>query len=248
LLLVPFVVVPVALRASDGKVVRAVVATSLAVVAALTVVGPWVVRNAIRLDEPTIATVSSSTAIAGANCPQTYQGDALGSWSFACIHDELRRTLLETKWSARVRRDGANYAADHASRLPIVAGARAARLWSVWDPRDQVDRESLETRSRTWQYLVAWTGAITLALGIWGLVILGRRRRPIGGLVGIAVMATVVAVLTYGNTRFRATAEPALLIGVATLIQLAAHPPTAGAGTRREMPSRGPADRPLGTV
>ena len=101
----------------------------------------------------------------------------------------------------------------------MVGAARVGRLWGVWDPRDQVDREQLETRSRRWQYLVAGTGIVTLVLGIAGLVRLGRAGRPIEGLVGLVAMVVVVALATYGNTRFRTTAEPALLIGVAALVR-----------------------------
>ena len=174
LLLVPFVIAPVAWRGLRASLPRSALAVVTAGVAALVVVAPWVVRNAIRVDEPTIATVSSSTAIAGANCPETYAGDDLGSWEFACIRDDLRLTTTEHDWTSTIRRDGLNYAADHASRLPVVGAARVARLWGFWDPVDQVGRESLETRNRTWQYVVIGTGFVTLALGIAGFVALAR--------------------------------------------------------------------------
>jgi 4-amino-4-deoxy-L-arabinose transferase-like glycosyltransferase len=212
LLLIPFVVIPIAWRA------RVVAATAVALLAAVVVVAPWVARNAVRVDEPSIATVSSSTAIAGANCDSTYAGSALGSWSFACIRDDLRQSSTESDWTATVRRDGLNYAADHATRWPVVGGARVARLWSLWDPADQIDREVLETRQRSWQALVLVTGFGTLILGSAGLVMLARRGRPVAGLVGLLAMVTTVALLTYGNTRFRTTAEPALLIGTAAVV------------------------------
>ncbi len=219
LLLVPFVVLPVAWRALRDSVPRVLLATAVAGATLVVVIAPWIARNAQRVDEPTIANVSSTTAIAGANCRQTYGGDALGSWDFACIRNERRAVLSEAKWTSEIRRAGLRYARGHASRLPVVGAARVARLWGMWDPRDQVDRERLETRSRNWQYLVAATGIVTLAFGIVGFVLLGRAGRPIGGLVGLVAMVVVVALATYGNTRFRATAEPALLIGVAAALR-----------------------------
>ena len=96
--------------------------------------------------------------------------------------------------------------AAHASRLPVVGAARVARLWGLWDPRDQVDREQLETRSRNWQYLVAATGFVTLVLGIVGFVRLGRAGRPIEGLVGLVAM--VVVVVRWRRTGTRAFAPP----------------------------------------
>jgi 4-amino-4-deoxy-L-arabinose transferase-like glycosyltransferase len=219
LLLVPFVVLPVAWRAARDSMSRVLLATAVAGAALVVVVAPWVARNAQRVDEPTIANVSSSTAIAGANCRQTYGGDALGSWDFACIRNERRAVLTEAQWTSEIRREGLRYARAHASKLPVVGAARVARLAGVWDPRDQVDREQLETRSRSWQYFVAATGIVTLVLGIIGLVRLGRAGRPIEGLVGLIAMVIVVALATYGNTRFRTAAEPALLIGVAAALR-----------------------------
>ncbi len=219
LLLIPFVVLPVALYAFRDAARRALLATAVAGATVVVVVAPWVARNAQRVDEPTIANVSSSTAIAGANCRQTYGGDALGSWDFACIRNERRRVLTEAEWTSEIRREGLRYARAHTSKLPVVGVARVARLWGVWDPRDQVDREQLETRRRSWQYFVAVTGIVTLVLGIVGLMGLGRAGRPIEGLVGLLALVFVMALATYGNTRFRTTAEPALLVGVAAALR-----------------------------
>jgi len=189
--------------------------------AVVLVVVPWVARNAARVDSATIATVSSGTAIGGANCHDAYYGRALGSWSFACIDTQLRTTLDETRWSARVRDDGARYAVHHLGRVPVVAAARVARVSGLWPPGDQVDRESLETRSRTWQWIVVVTSPFVVAAGIAGLVVLGRRGRgrSIAPLAGLVATSALVALLGYGNTRFRAAAEPALLIGIAALLR-----------------------------
>ena len=205
LLLIPFVVLPIAWNAYRGSAVRAVVAVSVATSVCAVVVAPWVLRNEVRVDAPTVATVSSATAIAGANCAQVYRGDAIGSWAFACIHDELRAGRTEAEWTADIRDAGIRYARDHTGRLPVVGAARIARLVGLWDPADQVDREALETRHRGWQYVVAGTAAVTFVAGSVGIVMLGRRRRPIGGIAGLVVMSVAVALSTYGNTRFRSS-------------------------------------------
>jgi 4-amino-4-deoxy-L-arabinose transferase-like glycosyltransferase len=252
LLLIPFVVLPVAWRARRDSARRVLLVTAFAGATLVVVVAPWIVRNAHRVDEPTIANVSSTTAIAGANCHQTYGGDALGSWDFACIRNERRAVLSEARWTSEIRREGLRYARAHASRLPLVGAARVARLWGVWEPRDQVDREHLETRSRSWQYLVAATGIVTLVLGIVGLVLLGRAGRPIEGLLGLLAMVVVVALTTYGNTRFRTTAEPALLIGSAAALRLVlrrgAHRDTTATTSRSETSSGDTAVLPSGNA
>ena len=172
-------------------------------------------RNARRVDAPTIATVSSSTAIAGANCGPTYAGDDLGSWEFACIRDDLR--VMTDR--ARLDVDDPSRRAELRRRprveLPVVGAARVSRdCGACGIPSTKSVGESLETRNRTWQYLVIGTGLVTLTVGIVGFVTLRRAKRAIGGLVGLVLMVTTVALTTYGNTRFRTTAEPALLIGV----------------------------------
>jgi 4-amino-4-deoxy-L-arabinose transferase-like glycosyltransferase len=251
LLLVPFVVFPVVYRAARThrwSWSSALLSGGVALTTLVAVLVPWVVRNAIRVDDPTIATLSSGTAIAGANCAQTYGGDALGSWDFACIRSERRTDEDEAEWASTIRRGGVRYARDHASRLPIVGAARIARLWSFWNVRDQVDRERLESRNRAWQYAVAVTGILTLVLGVAGLVRLGRARRPIEGLVGLVAMVTVVALVTYGNTRFRTSAEPALLVGVAAILSIRRQRPATVTSRRSETSSCATAFFPPGNA
>jgi hypothetical protein len=115
-----------------------------------------------------------------------------------------------------IRREGLRYAR---ARVEFAGGRRGASPGSgACGIRDQVDRSNWRAPSRNWQYLVAATG-FALVLGIVGLVRLGRAGRPIEGLVGLVAMVVVVALATYGNTRFRTTAEPALLIGVAAALR-----------------------------
>ena len=63
---------------------------------------------------------------------------------------------------------------------------------------------------------MAWPVSLaTLIVGWAGFVVLARRRCPIALLVAPLAMATVLALGSYGNPRFRTGAEPMLLIGVA---------------------------------
>ena len=63
---------------------KATVGAVVAAGAAL-VVAPWVVRNADAVDVAAVSTLSPSSALAGANCPATYDGPDLGSWRYACV-------------------------------------------------------------------------------------------------------------------------------------------------------------------
>jgi 4-amino-4-deoxy-L-arabinose transferase-like glycosyltransferase len=185
------------------------------------VLAPWVIRNAIEVHDATVSTVSANGVVAAANCPATYSGPGLGSWSYPCMKPGLGFHMSEATYSAKMRRKGTRYALDHVDRWPVVAAARVGRVWGIWNPTDLVPREAQESRNKSWQY-VAWPISLgTLVLGLIGFRVLAVQHRPIAMLVAPVAMATAIALLTYGNSRFRTAAEPVLLIGTAaTLIAM----------------------------
>ena len=188
---------------------------ALVVVTAALVLAPWVVRNARSVGTPEIATLSPATGLAGSNCAETYAGASIGSWSHRCTRPERGWTMPEDRYARLLRDEATRYALAHVDRWPAVVAARVGRVWGVWDPRDQVDRETAETRNRTWQWITWFVSLPLLALAGVGLWLLRRARAPIAVLVAPIALATVVAVAGYGNTRFRAVAEATLLVPVA---------------------------------
>lgn len=218
LLIALVIVVPAALLVRARSWPWRIGRLAIAGAAMLVVVTPWVARNQQQVGELTISTASPATSLAGSNCDSTYSGPSIGSWDFACTGSELRTTMSEAAWTTQVRNDAIAYARDHAGRLVVVAPAREARVWGLWDPRDLVVRDASETRSERFQYVVWATGIVTLVGGLAGVVLLGRRHRRIAVLVGALSLVAITAVLSHGNPRFRTVAEPALLIGLAAVI------------------------------
>ncbi len=217
LLLLPCAVIPAAVLTRAGA--RAVVMRAgVAVLVTAAVVAPWIIRNAVVLHDATITTGSQATAIGGANCQATYSGAAIGFWDGGCAQVPHFLDTNEVQFSNRVRREGVSYAEHHVGRVPIVAAARFLRVWGLWNPANQALHERLESRNKTWQELMWPVSIAVLALGAVGLRVLAREKRPIAMLVAPIVMTSVTAVLTYGNTRFRAPAECALAIGAATAL------------------------------
>jgi hypothetical protein len=159
-----------------------------------------------------LSTTSFSSAVAGANCPATYYGDELGGWAFECISAEARTPDNEVAYSDEILDRGIAYARDHAGRVPVVLGARVLRLWGAWDPTVLAEREAVESRRYGWQ-LAGWAfSSATIVAAVAGLLALRRRRLALATLVAPLLAVTGTALLTLGNQRFRAPAEPVLAV------------------------------------
>jgi hypothetical protein len=221
LLLLPVVVVPVAkagVGADDWWRRVGVVCVGVAVL-----LGAWTVRNAVRLHVFQPLTNNSGTLVAGGNCDRAYSGYQIGVWRLDCALATDVSGLSETDAAARYRRAGIDYARDHASRVPVVVAARVARTWGAWNPLRQTDYESLEGRPKPWinaGWVVEW---LVLALAVVGAVVQRRRRRPLWLVVGPVAVATLTAIVGYGNSRFRMVAEPGLVVLAAVGIVAVVH-------------------------
>jgi hypothetical protein len=218
LAIVAVVVIPAAVLAAGHRWTWRLGRLVVAGAAIAVVVAPWVVRNHGAVGTPAISTASPATSLAGANCDATYTGASIGSWDFTCTGSELRTQRPEAEWTDEVRASAVRYARDHAGRLLVVAPAREARVWGLWDPRDLVARDADETRSRRFQYVVWGTGMVPVVGGIAGIMVLARQGRRVAVLIGPLVLVALTALASYGNPRFRTVAEPALLIGLAALL------------------------------
>lgn len=208
LLLVPALGLPLAWRLGRRDGVRVL---AVAAVAALVVVGPWLARNWSTFDRPTALSTNEGGLLAGANCPRAYYGRDIGGWP--CFFGDPAFASNEAVASARLRRRAFDYAGDHLGRLPVVVAVRVLRTWELYNPRDQAVLETKisERKLRVQQAGVASLYLLAL-LGIYGLVLLRRRRAVLFPLVVPLVLVTLVAALTYGTTRFRAAAEVPIVV------------------------------------
>jgi 4-amino-4-deoxy-L-arabinose transferase-like glycosyltransferase len=228
LLLLPLLAWPAAYaRAAraPGAAIRLAVVTA----AALAVVAPWVVRNAIVFHRLILAT-DSSGVIAGANCRDTYYGHDIGWWSPDCLArartpEQLREGDASTSTAIR-------FARDHASRLPLVAAVRVLRTFDLFQPLRQGNREP----RRQW---VDVAGLVffypLLVLAIVGAVRLHKDRWL---LLAPVWMVVIVSVLGWGIGRFRVVAD-ASLIALAAFALVGAKSARAGG-----YPARSPVESP----
>ena len=188
------------------------------VVVAGLVVAPWVIRNQQQLGVATVSTLQTGTALAGSNCPDTYYGGGIGSWSLPCTERADRDTVSEVAYNDELQRDAASYIRHHASRLIVVVPVRILRQWSLWSPIEGARIEAAESRNYSWQVLSFATYLPIALLAVYGLVLLYRRRRPVLPLVAMIVTVTLTSAMIYGQQRLRVSVEPVLLVLAAVTI------------------------------
>jgi asparagine N-glycosylation enzyme membrane subunit Stt3 len=101
-------------------------------------------------------------------------------------------------------------------------GVRVLRVWDVWKPWQADDFEaSIADRHLRAQQAAMISLYLLVPFALFGAVVLRRRHERLRILVAPIVFVTLVAALSYGSTRFRVAAEPAIVVlaavGIATL-------------------------------
>jgi peptidoglycan/LPS O-acetylase OafA/YrhL len=212
----------------SGRVVRRFVLAGVAGTASLAVVAPWLIRNQLAFDQPVALSTGLGVTMAYANCDQTYYGDLTGFWWFACKGDvDLSADVDQATVDARMRRQALDYIREHESRLPVVLAARAGRVWGLYKADQVTHLDVLEGRP-LWASragLVVYYPLVAFA-GL-ALALLRRARLPGFPFVAPLVVVTFAVMLTFGQTRYRATADAALVvlaaIGMARSAEVATH-------------------------
>ena len=209
LLFVPLLAIGVAFTLRSDRAKLGAIAT----VAAIAVLLPWVAFNNVRFKERTFISTNDGLALVGSNCGPVYHGSAIGLTNLdQCLvpYPSGDQSQVAKVW----RKRALDYMNDHKGRVPVVMLARIGRTWSVFRPGDMItfnvneDREEWVTRLG----LVAYYPVLILAIA--GAVVLWRRRRraALWILCVPAISVTVGVAVSYGQTRFRAAAEPSLAI------------------------------------
>jgi hypothetical protein len=189
----------------------------VAALACVVVLAPWLARCWIVFDRPVLISTNVGGLLAGANCDTTYHGALIGQWDFGCIPPPVHAN--EALEAERLRDRGLSYARDHAGRVPVVEAARLGRSFELYRPREQARQEAFfEGRNlRVEQAGVACYYVLAL-LAVYGVVVLRRRDGPWAVLLAPVALVILVTLISYGFTRLRVAAEPAIVVLAAVAV------------------------------
>jgi hypothetical protein len=191
---------------------------ALVLVGAGLVAGPWVGWNMVRFERPVMLTTNEGTTIRGANCDETYVGEAIGSWSVGClVLDGGATAALEPSVRSAVwRQEGLAYAWDNAERLPVVVAARAARMLDLYAVGHMVDEDVRDDRPRWASWLGVFSWWVLAPVAVVGLARARGLDRAV--LLTPVVIVAVTSVLFYGGHRLRSPLEPVVPVAVAQVL------------------------------
>jgi 4-amino-4-deoxy-L-arabinose transferase-like glycosyltransferase len=220
ILLIPLLAVPIAFRRPNRwrLVLTAMLASAI-------VITPWVAYNESRFHQATFISTNDGIALAGSNCDAVYYGAGTGLTSFqkGCLDDPAPPG--DQSDVAKVYRQRAfSYIRTHKARAVVVVLARVGRTWSLYRPFDMVSFNEQEGREPWVTRLGLLFYYPTLLFALGGAVLLWRRseRWILWILVTPAIAVTIGSAATYGQTRFRAAAEPSLaLLAAVGIVALA---------------------------
>jgi peptidoglycan/LPS O-acetylase OafA/YrhL len=207
-LVFPFVVLPLLWRRWRLLVVSVAVAG--------VVTAPWLIRNQVRFERPVGLSTGLGVTMAYANCDQVYSGPLLGFWWFDCKGDvDLQAQADQSVVDADLRQQALDYVDAHRSRVPTVVAARIGRAWNLYKPNQVTYLDTLEGRPLWATRMGLIVFYPTMALAGVGVIAVRRRRIPVYPLLVPLGIVTFAVALTFGQTRYRATAEGPIAVAAA---------------------------------
>jgi 4-amino-4-deoxy-L-arabinose transferase-like glycosyltransferase len=229
ILLLPLLLVPLAVLAKGVPAGRKLGSLAAGGATALVALAPWVGYNLSRFDEPVYISNNMGRTMAAANCDSTYYGDLIGYKDYDCLHETNLAVQARTPdWDRLdgagrdplVRREVFGYIGDHARRVPVVMAARVGRALKVYGVGQEIDYDDrLHDQDRWAVYAGLASWYVVAGLAVAGAVVLRRRGEvPVFPLLVAPAVVLMAVAITFAQTRYRAPAEPALVILAAAAI------------------------------
>jgi 4-amino-4-deoxy-L-arabinose transferase-like glycosyltransferase len=241
-LLGPVLCIPAAIVAFADDRRRQLYAVGAIVAAAGLLVMPWVAYNMTRFERPVFVSTNFDLNLLGSSCPDAYSGPHKGSLGF-CTFLKFPETGDQSVAAAAQRQQAIDYIKDHLSAYPEVVAARIGRTWSLYRPLDALDVGEAEGRPPgvTAAGLVAFY--LLGALAIAGVIVARKQRIRIWPLLMPALVVTAAMLVSYGQVRYRTSAEPTVVV-LAAIGAVALWRRLRTTGAARPGPAAGPLASP----
>lgn len=214
------ILVPLALMDRERRWRAGVRMIATGVLASLVVVVPWVTFNLVRFSHPVLISDRFGVTLASANCDPSWNGAFAGYWWMPCAVTSVRNVHGDESADDPVATEkGLDYIGRHLGGLPRVEFDRLGRTFAFYNVDQQLGYDmNIEDRPHLWAWVGLWSFYGLVALAPFGLWSLERDGVPVFPLWAVLVDVLVVVLITYGQTRFRATLEPVLvLLGAVTV-------------------------------
>jgi len=190
--------------------------TAAAIGIGLVALAPWVALNLGRFDRTTTLSSNLGLTLASANCDSTWYGNRIGYWDFTCASSAGQKASYAggdpSVVDAEARREALEYIDANRSRLPAVIVARLGRITGLYAPRQQVLFDQLEGRPPAVASAGMATWWLVATLAVVGIVGLRRAGIPTVPATLPVVVMLVGVVTAFASTRYRASAEPAVVV------------------------------------
>jgi 4-amino-4-deoxy-L-arabinose transferase-like glycosyltransferase len=212
IMLLPFVAVPV-VWATQRPIASRIRSVGVVLGCFAIVVGPWVVYNLSRFEEPVFISSNFDLNLRGSSCPESLTSVQRGALGF-CVYLDPAEGADESVRAKQYRSQALDDIRDHLDEYPLTVAARIGRTWSVYAPGFELDVGYAEGRPR----VVSLAGMAALWLS-FPLLVLGFARVPdrrVRALFGVPILITLLPMLvSYGQMRYRIAAEPVIVVMVA---------------------------------
>jgi hypothetical protein len=88
-------------------------------------------------------------------------------------------------------------------------------MWGVFRPFQTAELDARGLNANRTGLIASY---VLIPLGVFGLILLRRRRQPILPMLALAAMVTITAVIFYGALRFRVPADVAIVVCAAVAV------------------------------
>ena len=189
---------------------------SLILVSGLTsvlVLGPWVGYNLSRFAKPVTVSSGFDVTLLSANCPTTYYGTFRGYWAAICVIYKPRVYRDLSLQAGIYRKDALDFIESHERELPALTLAREGRTWGFYRPGQNVQLDSqIETKPKNWgRFGLIMLYSLEIA-SVFGVLVMRRRKIPVTPCAALIVNVIISTAITFGQSRYRASAEVALVL------------------------------------